>query len=177
MFIRADHAEQLPKGCCMVVPAVSETASSTYVNRCETPAASSFVTRAPNESCKRSSHIVRMEAVGAIDGVTEGVTVGFGTGDLVGLPGIGVGAAVGGAVGTVVGEAVGGGVGVAVGETEGLKVGFVEGRAVGRAVGGAVGTELGSAVGGDDGTAVGVALGSSDGCLLCGNAVVVIVIR
>ena len=64
----------------VVVVMVSATASSTYVYRCETPADSSFVTRAPNESCKRSSHSVRMEAVGAIDGVKEGAGVGFATG-------------------------------------------------------------------------------------------------
>ena len=142
LLIRVDHDEQLPKGCwtlLVLVVVVSKTASSTYVNRCETPVDSSFATRAPNESFKRSSHSVRMEAVGAIEGVTEGAAVGFGTGCLVGFPGVGVGAEVGFVVGDVVGRAVGDVVGAVVG----CAVGFAEGLGVGEGVGIAVGTVLG----------------------------------
>jgi len=125
LFTRADHDEQLPKGCCMVVAVVvvvvSEMASSTYVNRCETPADSSLATRAPNESCKRFPHSVRME------GVTEGAAVGFDTGCLVGFPGVGVGAVVGFVVGDAVGRAVGFAVGLGVGEGVGIAVGAVLG--------------------------------------------------
>ena len=141
MFIRVDHDEQLPKGCwilliaVVVVVVVSETASSTYVNRCDTPADSSFATRASNESCKRSSHSVRMEAVGAIEGVAEGAADEFGTGCLVGFPGVGVGAAVGFVVGDAVGRAVGFAVGLGVGEGVGLGVGDGVGIAVGAVLG------------------------------------------
>ena len=148
MFSRVDHDEQLPNKafCCALVlvlvlvlivvevEVMSEMASSTYVNRCETSmmlfvsvlvvdAAWSFAARARNESCTRPSHSIAMEAVGAMVGVTVGVTVGFGTGGLVGFPGVGVGAAVGDAVGLVVGFAVG----LRVGKGVGIAVGAVLG--------------------------------------------------
>jgi hypothetical protein len=83
------------------------------VNRCETPlpADASLAARALSESCTRPSHSARTEAVGAMDGVAEGLGVGFGTGALVGLPGSGVGAAVGAVDDGVVGLADGVGVG------------------------------------------------------------------
>ena len=135
MFIRVDHDEQLPKGCwiLLVIEVVSEMSSSTYVNRCVTSMmlfvlvsvvdASSFAARVLSESCKRPSHSIAMEAVGAKEGVTVGETVGFGTGCLVGFPGVGVGAAVGDAVGLLVGFAVG----LRVGKGVGIAVGAVLG--------------------------------------------------
>ena len=162
LLIRADHDEQLPNKafCCTLVlvlvlvlvlivievEVVSEMASSTYENRCVrstmlflsvlvVDAAWSFAARARNESCTRPSHSIAMEAVGAMEGVIEGETVGFGTGALVGFPGVGVGATVGFLVGYAVGHAVGFAVGLGVGEGVGIAVGVVLGRAVGCSVG------------------------------------------
>ena len=104
--------------------------------------------------------------VGAAVGVAVGLGVGVGVGAAVGVAvGLGVGVGVGAAVGVAVGLGVGVGVGVAVGvgTAVGVGVGVGVGTAVGVAVGVGVGVGVGVAVGVGVGVGVGAAVGVAVG--------------